>query len=70
MSLLAKATKFEATYTDKAKDIREQCVLCTHFIKTSDERGEMGECKKVIGSIMPTGWCKFFERRFKGVAAK
>lgn len=68
MALKVKATKFEAAYVNVAKNIREQCVFCIHFV-SNEVRGEMGECDRVIGSIMPTGWCKFFERRFKGVIA-
>jgi hypothetical protein len=68
MALKVRATKFEAAYTDLAKNIKEQCVFCIHFV-SGEVRGEVGECDRVIGPIMPTGWCKFFERRFKGVIA-
>lgn len=68
MTLKVKATKFEAAYTNIATNIKDQCVFCVHFV-SSEVRGDVGECDRVIGSIMPTGWCKFFERRFKGVIA-
>ena len=70
MPLLVKATKFEAAYTNTAREFRERCVLCVNFIVSNHgiDRSEMGTCEKVIGIVNAAGWCKFYDHKLKVVS--